>query len=300
MTQAYNKPVLTIQQQISQLQQRGMVITNKESAAHYLSHINYYRLGAYWLNFESDHATHTFIQNTTFEQVLNLYIFDRELRLLVLDAIERVEVSVRTQYSYQLSHQYGPHPHLITHIYKSPSSYWDYQQALTQLKKEANASKEVFAKHLLTKYKEPLPPIWAAVEIMTIGQLSKWYENLAYSADRNKIARVFNMDETNLVSFLHHISTVRNLCAHHSRLWNRAFQFTFKLPRNRPANILTSLNTQAPKQLYNSLVMLAYLLDQAAPNHHWKVRLINLIHQYNIDPSLMGFPLNWQTKPIWQ
>lgn len=299
MPQAYNKPVLTIQQQILQLQQRGMVIADTQSAAHYLSNINYYRLGEYWLNFESDHATHTFIQNTTFEQVLNLYIFDRELRLLVLDAIERVEVSVRSQYSYQLSHQYDSHPHLIANIYKTPSSYWDYKQALTQLIKEANASKEVFAKHLLTKYTEPLPPIWATVEIMTIGQLSKWYENLAYSADRNRIARVFNMDETNLVSFLHHISTVRNLCAHHSRLWNRAFLFTFKLPRNRPANILTSLNTQAPKQLYNSLVMLAYLLDQAAPNHHWKVRLINLINQHNINPSLMGFPLNWQNKPIW-
>ena len=75
MLQAYNQLVLTIQQQIAQLQQRGMVITDIPSATHYFSHINYYRLGAYWLNFESDHATHTFTQNTTFEQVLNLYIF---------------------------------------------------------------------------------------------------------------------------------------------------------------------------------------------------------------------------------
>ena len=299
MPQAYNKPVLTIQQQIVQLQQRGMVITDIPSATHYLSHINYYRLGAYWLNFESNHATHAFQQNTTFEQVLNLYIFDRELRLLLLDAIERVEVAIRSQYSYQLSHQYGSHPHLMQNIYKAPSSYWDYPQALNQLVKEANASKEVFAKHLLTKYAEPLPPVWATVEIMTIGQLSKWYENLSTSADRNRIARVFNLDEINLVSFLHHISTVRNLCAHHSRLWNRAFPFTFKLPRNRPANILTSLNSHTPKQLYNSLVMLAYLMNQIAPNHHWKVRLISLINQHNINTNLMGFPLNWQNKPIW-
>lgn len=101
--QPYTKPALTIAQQVALLQSRGMVISHTATTEHYLSQINYYRLCAYWLPFESDHVTHTFKQGTSFEQVLDLYIFDRELRLLVLDAIERIEIAIRTQLSYQLA-----------------------------------------------------------------------------------------------------------------------------------------------------------------------------------------------------
>ena len=93
----YNKPPTTYEQQIELLERRGMQVTDKPRAQHYLSHINYYRLGAYWLPFEANHDGHSFRKGTSFEQVLDLYVFDRELRLLVMDGIERVEVSVRTQ-----------------------------------------------------------------------------------------------------------------------------------------------------------------------------------------------------------
>ena len=92
----YTKPPLTHAQQLDQLLERGMVCTHHAQALHCLDHLNYYRLGAYWLPFESSHSTHAFKPGTRLEDVLNLYVFDRELRLLVLDAIERVEVSVRT------------------------------------------------------------------------------------------------------------------------------------------------------------------------------------------------------------
>jgi abortive infection bacteriophage resistance protein len=95
-----------------------------------------------------------------------------------------------------------------------------------------------------------------------IRQLSKWYANLSTSADRNAIANVYGMDEINLVSFLHHLSTVRNICAHHSRLWNREFTFTFKLPKKRPKQLLQVLNfsPSTSKRIYNTLVMLDYLM----------------------------------------
>lgn len=301
MQQAYNKPALTIQQQIAQLQQRGMIINDIAAATHYLGYINYYRLSAYWLIFESDHVTHTFRQGTTFEQVFNLYIFDRELRLLVLDAIERIEVAIRSQFSHQLSHQYGAHPHLISALFKAS---WDYAHNFSQLQKDAKASKESFAQHLLAKYTEPLPPIWATVEIMTLGQLSKWYANLQSGADRNQIAHLFDFDEVNLVSFLHHITTIRNHCAHHSRLWNREFIFTFKLPRKRPDVLLGSYNQLAPRHIYNTLATLAYIMNQIAPGHHWRDRLKNTIHQHQIrEVSMevsMGFPVDWKTRSIWQ
>ncbi len=295
--QSYSKPALTIEQQIAQLRRRGMVITDVRLAAHYLSQINYYRLTSYWLPFESNHATHVFQQGTNFEQVLDLYIFDRELRLLVLDAIERIEVAVRTQLSFQLGHRYGTHPHLNRDLFKQT---WDHAKNLRQLQKDAGDSKEAFVQHLLSKYEESLPPIWASVEIMTLGQLSKWYANLKSGADRNLVAHAYDCDEINLVSFLHHLTTVRNLCAHHSRLWNREFIFTFKLPRQRPQTLLSSFNPQASRRIYNTLVMLIYLMNRIAPGHHWRQRLTGMLARHHVGPARMGFPDDWKTREIWR
>lgn len=137
---------------------------------------------------------------------------------------------------------------------------------------------------------------------MTFGQLSKWYANLSSGADRNRVAHTYDMDEVNLASFLHHLSTVRNVCAHHSRLWNREFTFTFKLPRQRPVALVAEMNTQqhGRKRLYNTLAVLAYLMDIICPGHHWKKRLITLIEEHNRDTQSMGFPADWKDKPVWK
>lgn len=295
----YAKPALDLNQQVQQLRARGMVIADELLAKHYLSHINYYRLAAYWLPFEVDHDTHQLPPSITFEQVLDRYVFDRELRLLLIDAIERIEVAVRTQYAYQLGHAHGAHVLLNASLFQPKRGRWSYSTNRQQLEQDVINSKETFIQHLRGKYSEALPPVWAAVEIMTLGQLSKWYANLKHRADRNRVARAFDMDETNLASFLHHLAVVRNLCAHHSRVWNRELAFTFKLPKHRPATVLGSLNVASPKKLYNTLVILGYLLDSVSPGHHWKSRLQQLIQAHRIPTDQMGFPAHWQGQPFW-
>lgn len=298
----FNKRPFTHEQQLDQLIQRGLACADRAQALHYLGHINYYRLGAYWLPFEADHASHTFKPGTCFDDVLNLYVFDRELRLLVLDAIERVEVSVRTGWAYTLAHRYGPHAHLDATLFKKPDRNWNYTQQSQRLEVEVRNAKhhEAFLRHHYQKYDESMPPLWAVVEIMTLGQLSKWYSNLCHGADRNAVAHRYGMDETNLTSFLHHLSVIRNFCAHHNRLWNREFTFTFRLPSHRPPALVTSLNHQDSRRLYNTLTVLAWLLDGISPQHHWKQRLKKLLTQHNIDLQRMGFPTDWQQRAIWQ
>ena len=293
----YNKPPTSFSQQVDILESRGMSIPDKNLASHYLSHINYYRLSEYWLPFESNHGDHTFHPGTTFEQVLAIYILDRELRLLVMDAIERIEISVRTQWAYHFSHRYGPHAYLDSNLFKTK---WNHQANLGKLKYEVAASQETFIQHLRNKYDETLPPIWAVVEIMTLRQLSKWFANLTHGKDRNTVAHVYDMDEINLTSYLHHLSTVRNVCAHHSRLWNREFTFTYKLPTKRPQIIVNSLNRNQPRKLYNTLVMLEYLMEKISPGTHWKQRLFELLKKHPVvNPATMGFPENWQALSIW-
>ena len=140
----FNKSHKTVDEQIELLRSRGMVIDDQDTARHYLSHLNYYRLSGYWLPFESDHQNHIFRDGTHFKNVLNLYIFDRELRLLVLDAIERIEISLRTQWVYWMAEDYGPHGYLDHQLSQNPR--W-FQKNLDDLKSEISRSKEVFIEH---------------------------------------------------------------------------------------------------------------------------------------------------------
>ena len=248
--------------------------------------------------FEADHTTHTFKDNVSFENIIELYIFDRELRLLIMDAIERIEVSIRTRWAYHLAHSHGSHAYMDESIFDDDEKY---SRCLQALEEEFDRSTETFVTHYFTKYNEPyLPPIWAAVEVMSLGQLSKWYSNLKYRRDKQSIATTFYLDERVLRSFLHHLTIVRNLCAHHGRLWNRSFAFQMRVP-NHPVPLAATVNKAAPKKIYNTLVMLEYLMNIISLNHHWKERLFGLFSEHPIVVlGAMGFPHNWQDLPIWK
>lgn len=292
----FAKPPLAYDEQLAQLIERGMVISDRSRALHYLREISYYRLGAYWLPFEADHASHQLMPNTRFDDVLNSYIFDRELRLLVMDAIERIEVSLRARWSYHMAHEHGPHCLLDASCF---GSSWPYGKHREKLETDVQKSQEVFIRHLRSTYDEALPPIWAAVEIMTFGQLSQWFKGTRRRGDRNAVARSYGFDERTLVSFLHHLTIVRNLCAHHARLWNRELTFKPVLP-TKVDQLAQALNPAQPRRLYNTLIQLLYLMNIVNPGHHWKARLIALMNEHEVHPVDMGFPDDWEDRALWQ
>ncbi|WP_332671657.1 Abi family protein [Aromatoleum sp.] len=295
MKRAFTKPATTYTEQVALLQARGMVIDDPERAAFYLQHLNYYRLGAYWLPFEAEHASHCFRPGTRFETVLDLYVFDRELRLLVLDAVERIEVSIRSQWAYQLAHQHGPHAHLDAGLaYKR--RHWESN--LAKLKAELDRSDETFVKHLAQTYSEDMPPVWAVCEIMSLGLLSRWYGNLKPMPTRRAIADVYGLDQRVLESWLHHLTFIRNTCAHHSRLWNRELTITPELPRSKPHTLVAEF-VPGSRKLYNTLVILLHFMDIIAPHHQWRARLVELIERHGVFVAAMGFPIGWQVRRIW-
>jgi abortive infection bacteriophage resistance protein len=291
----YEKPALTYVEQVERLQERGMIVSAPKSAAFYLEHLNYYRLRGYWLYFESDLSSHQFKPNTSFDKVLGLYLFDRELRLLLMDAIERIEVSARAHWAYELGHQYGAYAFLDPTIASNPSRW---EQNLSTLSKEVSRSDEVFIEHLKNTYREEYPPIWAACEVMSLGLLSRWYDNLKPLASRTAIARPYGVDHTVLASWLNHISSVRNYCAHHARLWNRQFVRTPALPKSKPAKLAENF-VQQDRRLYNTLVILLYWMDCLSPGHRWRERLKALLQNYLEYLPAMGFPVHWSRLPIW-
>jgi len=123
----YNKPPLSVADQADLLRDRGLVCNSAQRVEHYLSHIGYYRLSAYWLPFEipdsenNGSRNHKFQLGTSFDQILSLYIFDRKLRLLIMEAIERIEVAVRSRWAGAMALRHGgSHAYMQSEQFKCP------------------------------------------------------------------------------------------------------------------------------------------------------------------------------------
>lgn len=293
---AYTKPALSIDAQVEHLLACGMVITDREQTKRDLAHKNYYRLRAYWLPFEikkpDDESTYL-RPGTTWPKIMALYEFDRQLRALLMDGIQRVEISARTRLAYHLAMTYGPHAH------EDPSVFYNaevHQQLLDKLMEDYKDSQEVFAVHHRTKYPElKTPPVWASCELMTLGQLSRWYKALKDRSDQRNIAKTYGLHESVLSSFLHHLTVVRNICAHHGRVWNRTLVVNMKIPSD--PLIAKLFNASAQQRLYNTIVMLALMQCAIDPTCTWaKDCKAFITANPTIDRIAMGFPDDWQDR----
>lgn len=298
----FDKPALSIAKQRELLTDRGLKIPDDNRADIYLTHTNYYRLSAYCIPYQEASGSHNFIPDANLDRVLSDYEFDRALRLLLLDAIERIEVSVRTQWAYFMAHKFGPHGYTQWNqrIYKSqPLLLRD----LRELEKHVVRSKEPFVKHLLNKYSEELPPCWAGCEVMSLGLLSKFYSNLGAYGVRRDIASTYGFDEGFLEGYLEHLSYVRNVCAHHSRLWNRHLTKKMPLPKGKPrglsVNIFVDENNNSEHRIYNTLVVVTHMLSVICGNEIWISRLKALVDEFDVNVRSMGFPPDWRDRPIW-
>ena len=299
----FNKRPKSFEQQLDLLIERGLQVSDRDKAVHYLAHINYYRLEAYWLPFETSRDPHQFAKDASFDLVLNHYLFDRELRLHLLDAIERIEVSFRTQWAYHISHAYGPHGYLGNSqgLRKNERRLL---RDIDELKEHVRRSDEVFIKHYSDTYEEPLPPAWVSCEVISLGLLSRFYSNLRAYKVRSAIASTYQFDERFLEGFLEHLSYVRNVCAHHSRLWNRHLTKKMPLPKGKPAglkdNIYIDTANKTEHKIYNTLVVIQHLMTIICPGSSWATQLNALIGKYGIDVKRMGFPEEWKALPLWQ
>lgn len=295
----FTKPPITILEQIDLLRARGMEIEDQAVAEAALSRLNYYRLSAYWHPFyEGDPRRHRFRAGASFSSALRCYEFDRRLRLRLTDAIERFEVALRTQFSHQLAQRHG------SWAYENPALFdraKEHARRLSKLDNDIARSKDTFIKHYGKTYTVPeRPPIWMIAEVVSLGWLSQMLKGLKARADRNAIAEAFGLDERVLTSFAEHITVVRNICAHHGRLWNRRHTVTLKLPEHGDDVLLKSLNEKAPHRIYNTIVILCWLLTAISDDDRWRGQVVGLLDEYpEIDPTHMGFPADWRGREIW-
>ena len=314
----YNKPPLTYTEQVELLISRGLLVSDKKRAERHLSNISYYRLSAYMRTYKqiaNGGILDDFSPGTTWDMVYNLYVFDRKLRLLVFDAIERLEVAIRTQIIYQLSHKYGSHWQDDKNIFNSPETitlrdgrkvvkdvYVDIQR---HIKEQLNNNKaEEFIQHYCRKYDSPEnPPSWMSVEVMYFNHLSRICTELKNRSDKTEIAKYFFLPPDIFCSWLHTINYVRNICAHHARLWNRGLDITPKVLKFSRVRVwISKPDTVETSRIYYFLCMLNYLLQTINPTSTFKQRLKALLEEYSeiVSTDAMGFPHDWVNEKIWE
>ncbi|MBA2654816.1 MAG: Abi family protein [Gammaproteobacteria bacterium] len=293
----YTKLPLSVEDQVSFLKQQGLIINNLAYASQILEAVSFYRLSGYTLPFKEPHTLgpRKFKTSVTFELIWHIYQFDKELRLLVSDAIEAIEIAFRTSLVNKMSILYGGHWYLEKHHFKNPKQHSLFIKAVDQIIRDKS---EVFIKHYYEHYSNPFyPPVWMLAECLSFGTCSKLFRNLKSVADKKSISEIFQQHPTVIDSWMASLTYTRNLCAHHSRLWNRWFVISPLLPKNDPVASRIGVKDFS---FYRVAYILDKLITSFSVNSSWKKRLNKLFDNYPDVPfHMMGFSKEWGKDSFW-
>ena len=297
-TMEFAKPPLSYADQAALLIERGLVVSDPNVLMRQLEAVGYYRLCAYWYPFKQ--ADSSFVPGTSFDVVWNRYVFDRQLRLAVMDAIERVEIAIRTALVTELAMRHGAFAHVDPKNF--PSAHLArHARFLEELRSEAQRSRERFVDHFKATYDEfPDLPIWAAVETMTFGSMFTLFAMSEKKVQKN-VARKYGIAGPVLYSWLKTLNYVRNICAHHARLWNRELAIRPMVPDvkngpewHRPQSIDTN-------RMFVVLTILRLLLHRVAPQSAWRDRLFAQFDRFpDVPLASMGMDVGWRQHTLWR
>lgn len=311
------KPYRSLEEHLDKLEHRGMEL-DRDFAAQWLNSVGYYRLSGYWYPFRELGACQrkdTFCPGTTFADVVALYEFDRKLRTLVHDGVERVEVLLRTQLN-EATGALGPLAYRDATNFRPTFNHTAWLKTADGRVNRARRSNDAVKHH--DRYYGGQLPVWVVSDVLDISDVSRLYEGLPALMQWEIAERLgVHVDLTvlskgqqtkakkshPLVRWFEQIAIVRNTSAHHSRLWNRSFApvGTAAL-RTIPA--LASLPEEQSERIYGALCVMGLLLDTASPGTTWRTKVHDLvetsfipIHDRHVVE--MGFPGTWCGDPFW-
>ena len=325
----YGKPWLSIAEQIDKLQDRGVEVGSRTHAATLLHAVGYYRLTGYLYPFresevvdDEDGSVLVRIYNryrpgTSLEHAAAIIDFDRSLRLLVLDGVERIEVSLRMQLGYQLG-KVSPFAHLhresfvetFTAPYTDPDTGTPtskHAEWLTRVQVRQESSDEAFVAHFREKYDGRMP-IWALTEILEMGHIARLYAGLNRNL-ASDIAAAYGVPTKKIMtSWMASVNYVRNVAAHHARLFNRKLVSAPARPPRGQVPLLDHLRDETTAKsvfgVYNSLAVIAYLLGAIDQRDTWVEDLRRLMEQFparsDFDTTTLGMPGDWRELEIWR
>lgn len=280
-----HQPAITIEEQIDNLKTNGLVVKDEEYAKKILNDISYFRLiKAYSLNLKVKNGK--YYEGVTFEQIVELYLFNANFRQILFPEIEKVEINLRCRIANYFSLKYGPLGYLNESNFEN-SEY--HSEFLNEIEDELRRNyKTPFVKNFRNNYEDSKLPLYALIEVFSFGTLSKFYKNMI-SSDKKEIAKLFGVGYTYLESWLESISYVRNICAHYGRIYNAKLTKTPKLYKEYSEAGIGN------NRIFGVLICLRQLL---IGDSHWNLfvdEIGMLFDKYeDVDIKTMGFVENWK------
>ena len=284
------KPYLTIEEQLQLLKDRGLYVDDDDEAMHMLHDLNYYRLSGYMLTLKKgDH----FYSNIHFSDIMQIYNFDRELKGIMLFWLEEVEIALRTHIAYIM----GKHGNTS---YQDPSNFISdvhHEKFLEELQGALSDNKnEAFIKHHNTKYGGTLP-VWVVVETLSFGAVSRLFTSLNIDIKKDNCEDYyFGIPPKYIENWLEGLVVVRNLCAHHARLFNRGLPNAIAFSRQEFSYLLDcgyDSNAVGKKLFFPVIIM-----DRLSPaSSEWfRNTFADLRRKYPfVDIKHYGFMRDWES-----
>jgi abortive infection bacteriophage resistance protein len=299
----YTKPPRSFEEQADLFIQRGLT-ADRQNLVEWLQSTNYYRLSSYLFTFRE--TPERYRPGTTLDMVRNLYRFDHALRLLLLDAIETIEVQVRTRLAYHFAHSYGAFSYLDRRLFPNfEEAMSDFEKWEIKLREQVQRSRrkkgrEDFMLHFFKKYGDAheMPPIWMLVELMDFGSTLSFFRGVGVDI-RRSVAESVGQPEEVVLSWLLALNSIRNRCAHHARLWNWKIGYPVLIPSRRKFPEWHS--PPLPNNRIGIILMICnHWLNRANPGHHWRNRAEAVFREFrDIELHHMGLPSNWLQLPLW-
>lgn len=306
-----NQRPRTIEEQVSLLRAKGMAFDDLCDAKAMLARISYFRLKYYWTDLIDESSDGDFLPDTSFGMVMKRYNFDHNFRLVLFDAIEMIEVAFRAKIIHHMSSVAG------NGLWYLDSSLFEdadrHREFVLNLKYEFERSTEPFAKKYVENHLDwhedtldgDNPDAWMIIEVATFGTLSKMYKNLKNQLpQKSAIANDFGLYSSREFSnWIEIISLMRNVIAHHSRLWNRSFgKKMSNIKGHRDLWLNNEFSEMQKKKPYAVACALVYLCKAVSGNNliKEKVKALFEVGSQTVPLHKIGLPSNWKSEPLWR
>lgn len=281
------KKHLSLTEQVALLESRGLVIADKQAAEELLYHVNYYRLSGYLHGFKQEDKAH-YLSGTTLEQIKSLYDFDRKLTRILMFALEDIEETLKTRLSYSLTSAFPENPliYLDSSLYRNQSDFLKFSSLFYhELRNNRNLP---FIKHYIEEYDGNLP-MWVAVEILTMGNLSAIYKNLK-GPYQKVLARSYHTGPVQLENWIENLTFTRNHLAHYMRIYDFNFGRTPTQCKHHHQYKETS------GRIFDQIYIMSFLYSTPDEWNNYVIPEIKgLLEEYSeyVKLPALGFPEDW-------
>jgi abortive infection bacteriophage resistance protein len=293
-THIYTKVAEPLEETLYRLWYNNLIIDDRTSAEYALKTIGYYRLLVYMRHFQDNSSPRKFLPKTKFSYIVEMYKFDRDLRLLTLDAIEKLEVALRTAIINPLAEKYTPHWYLDMSHYNSEI---EFHGVLGKIINCANKKSGLALTHYYEKYRSPsLPPVWLVCEKLSFGELSRFFAALKIDHRKSVARYIWTYPEKMLISWFHSLANLRNICAHQDRIWNNPIN-TYEPEKHHKYKC----DFHQPTSFYSRAVVIQLLMKEMGMNGWWRTQLFERLSSCShVTPHKhLGFPIGWEERQVW-